>query len=175
MMTFFYISAAIALISSVLAISRSNAVHALLYAIVSLLAVALIFFMLGAPFAAALEVVIYAGAIMVLFVFVIMMISSGPGSTQQEQRWMNFRLWIGPSVLSAVLTIELFAAMSPPREPMSATPVIESKQVGIALMGPYMLGVELSSLLLTAGLVGAYHLGKRKDDAVQAEDVTTHD
>ena len=135
MMTFFYISAAVALISSVLAISRSNAVHALLYAIVSLLSVALIFFMLGAPFAAALEVVIYAGAIMVLFVFVIMMISSGPGSTQQERRWMNFRLWIGP----------------------------------------YMLGVELSSLLLTAGLVGAYHLGKRKDDAAQTEDVTIHD
>jgi NADH-quinone oxidoreductase subunit J len=175
MMTFFYISAAVALISSVLAISRSNAVHALLYAIVSLLSVALIFFMLGAPFAAALEVVIYAGAIMVLFVFVIMMISSGPGSTQQERRWMNFRLWIGPSVLSAVLIIELFAVISPPREPMSAKPVIESKQVGIALMGPYMLGVELSSLLLTAGLVGAYHLGKRKDDAAQTEDVTIHD
>jgi len=61
------------------------------------------------------------------------------------------------------------------REPMSAKPVIESKQVGIALMGPYMLGVELSSLLLTAGLVGAYHLGKRKDDAAQTEDVTIHD
>lgn len=175
MMTFFYISAAIALVSSVLAISRSNAVHALLYTIVSLLSVAMIFFLLGAPFAAALEVVIYAGAIMVLFVFVVMMISSGPGATQQERKWMNFRLWIGPSLFSALLIIELFAVMSLPRGPISSNPVIESKQVGIALMGPYMLGVELSSLLLTAGLVGAYHLGKRKSDASQAEDVTIHD
>ncbi len=175
MITLFYISAAVALISSVLAISRSNAVHALLYAIVSLLSVALIFFMLGAPFAAALEVVIYAGAIMVLFVFVIMMITSGPGATQQERRWMNFRLLIGPSVLSALLIVELVAVMSLPNVAPSAKPVIESKQVGIVLIGPYMLGVELSSLLLTAGLVGAYHLGKRKKDAVQSEIVTIND
>lgn len=175
MMTFFYISAAIALISSVLAVSRSNAVHALLYTIVSLLSVALIFFMLGAPFAAALEVVIYAGAIMVLFVFVIMMISSGPVATQQERLWMNLRLWTGPSLLAAVLIIELFAVMSLPQALESTKSTVESKQVGIALMGPYMLGVELSSLLLTAGLVGAYHLGKRKSDASQAEGAEIHD
>ena len=88
---------------------------------------------------------------------------------------MNFRLWIGPSVLSAVLIMELFAVMSLPQEPVSAKPAIESKQVGIALMGPYMLGVELSSLLLTAGLIGAYHLGKRKDAAAQTDGVTLHD
>jgi len=172
--TFFYVSASLALISSLLAVSRSNAVHALLYTIVSLLSVALIFFMLGAPFAAALEVVIYAGAIMVLFVFVIMMISSGPGSTQQERRWMNFRLWIGPSLLSIVLILELFAVMSVP-PPIKARRAIESKQVGIALMGPYMIGVELSSLLLTAGLVGAYHIGKRKNGTSKTEDFSIRD
>jgi NADH-quinone oxidoreductase subunit J len=171
MMSFFYISAAVALISSVLAISRSNAVHALLYAIVSLLSVALVFFVLGAPFAAALEVVIYAGAIMVLFVFVIMMISAGPGAKQQERNWMSFRIWFGPSVLATVLIVELLAITSYPPSPVTANPVVESKQVGIALMGPYILGVELSSLLLTAGLVGAYHLGKRKGDASQIEEV----
>jgi len=162
MLTLFYISAAAALISSVLAISRSNAVHALLYAIVSLLSVALVFFILGAPFAAALEVVIYAGAIMVLFVFVIMMISSGPGAAEQEKHWMNFSIWIGPSLLALILIIVLFFIMSLPKAPIGVNPVVESKQVGIALLGPYVLGVELSSLLLTAGLVGAYHLGKRE-------------
>ena len=55
----------------------SNAVHALLYLVVSLLAVAVVFFTLGAPFVAALEVIIYAGAIMVLFVFVVMMLNLG--------------------------------------------------------------------------------------------------
>jgi NADH-quinone oxidoreductase subunit J len=161
MMTLFYISATVALIASVLAISRTNAVHALLYTIVSLLAVALIFFILGAPFAAALEVVIYAGAIMVLFVFVVMMISSGPGAARQEHLWMNFRLWVGPSILAIILIIELLYIVSLPPVTGQVNPVVESKQVGVALLGPYVLGVELASMLLTAGLVGAYHLGKR--------------
>ena len=59
-------------------ITHTRAVHALLYFIVSLLAVAVIFYVLGAPMAAALEVIIYAGAIMVLFVFVVMMLNLGP-------------------------------------------------------------------------------------------------
>ncbi|HMK60994.1 MAG TPA: NADH-quinone oxidoreductase subunit J [Dissulfurispiraceae bacterium] len=161
MITIFYISAAVAFISSILAISRSNAVHALLYTIVSLLAVALTFYLLGAPFAAALEVVIYAGAIMVLFVFVVMMISSGHGAVQQERKWLDSRIWLGPSVLSAILAIELLSVVLMQNEHVSSGSVVESKQVGMALLGPYMLGVELASLLLTAGLVGAYHIGKR--------------
>ncbi|HWT46666.1 MAG TPA: NADH-quinone oxidoreductase subunit J, partial [Vicinamibacterales bacterium] len=63
MVTTFYLAAAVALIATALAISRKNVVHGLLYLIVSLLAVALIFFVVGAPFVAALEVIIYAGAI----------------------------------------------------------------------------------------------------------------
>ena len=73
----FYISALVAVIATTMVITRLNAVHALLYLIVSLLSVALIFFVLGAPFVAALEVIVYAGAIMVLFVFVIMMLNLG--------------------------------------------------------------------------------------------------
>ena len=77
MESLFYIAAFIALFATLQALSRSNAIHALIYLIISLLAVAVIFFLLGAPFAAALEIVIYAGAIMVLFVFVIMMLNLG--------------------------------------------------------------------------------------------------
>ena len=72
-----YISGFVAIISTLMVITRTNAVHALLYLIVSLLSVALVFFLLGAPFVAALEVIIYAGAIMVLFIFVIMMLNVG--------------------------------------------------------------------------------------------------
>ena len=68
----FYLSGAVAVAATLMAVTRASAVHALLYLIVSLLAVAIIFFVLGAPFVAALEVIIYAGAVMVLFVFVIM-------------------------------------------------------------------------------------------------------
>ena len=64
--TLFYLASAVALVATILAMTRANAIHALIYLIVSLLAVAVIFFIIGAPFAAALEIVIYAGAIMVL-------------------------------------------------------------------------------------------------------------
>ena len=73
----FYIAGAVAVIATLLMLTRANVVHALLYLIVSLLAVAVVFYTLGAPFVAALEVIVYAGAIMVLFVFVVMMLNLG--------------------------------------------------------------------------------------------------
>ena len=77
MLIVFYIAGAVAILATVLMLTRLNAVHALLYLVVSLLAVAVVFYTLGAPFVAALEVIIYAGAIMVLFVFVVMMLNLG--------------------------------------------------------------------------------------------------
>lgn len=156
----FTLSALVAVISTCMVITRKSAIHALLYLIVSLLAVALIFFALGAPFVAALEVIIYAGAIMVLFVFVIMMLNLGAQSTVQETQWMTPGIWTGPSMLTAILLGELvYALSSNGRRPLS-TDIIGPKQVGVALFGPYVLGVELASLLLLAGLIGAYHLGR---------------
>lgn len=155
----FYISAAIAVIATVLVIGKKNAVHALLYLIVSLLAVALVFFSLGAPFVAMLEILIYAGAIMVLFVFVIMMQNLGRESARQESQWLTVRIWTGPSILSALLLMEILYVLMGSKERLAAT-LITPKQIGIALLGPYVIGVELASLLLLAGLVGAYHLGR---------------
>jgi len=156
----FYISAIVSAISTVMVITRSNAVHALLYLIVSLLAVALIFFSLGAPFVAALEVIIYAGAIMVLFVFVIMMLNLGAQAAKQESQWLRPGIWIGPSVLTMILAAELIYLLTSQRAALSAAGLVGPKQVGIALFGPYVLGVELASMLLLAGLIGAYHLGR---------------
>jgi len=157
----FYISAFIAVISTVLVITRTNAVHALLYLIVSLLAVALIFFTLGAPFVAALEVIIYAGAIMVLFIFVIMMLNLGGSHAKDEALLLSPGIWKGPSFLVLVLIIELGYLLTQERVRIAAASEITPKQVGIALFGPYVLGVELASMLLLAGLVGAYHLGRQ--------------
>ena len=77
MNVFFYIAAFVAIISTIMAISGRNAIHSLLYLILSLLAVSVVFYLLNAPFIAALEVIIYAGAIMVLFIFVTMMLNIG--------------------------------------------------------------------------------------------------
>jgi len=160
----FYLSAFVAVIATVLVITRMNAVHALLYLIVSLLSVALIFFTLGAPFAAALEIIIYAGAIMVLFIFVIMMLNLGSATARQEAQWLRPGIWRGPSLLCGVLALELaYFFMYDGAQALSSAP-IPPKQVGIALFGPYALGVELASMLLLAGLVGAYHLGRREQN-----------
>ncbi|MFZ0614791.1 MAG: NADH-quinone oxidoreductase subunit J [Desulfobacterales bacterium] len=162
----FYIAAAVAVLATVLVITRLNPVHALLYLIVSLLAVALIFFLLGAPFAAALEVIVYTGAIMVLFVFVVMMLDLGPRTIAQERGRLTPGMWLGPGLLAAVLLAELAYVLWAGGDSWAGGrridfSAVDSKAVGVALFGPYLLGVELASLLLLAGLVGAYHLGRR--------------
>ena len=163
MNTLFYLSGAVAVVATVMVIISLNAVHALLYLIVSLLSVALIFFTVGAPFAAALEVIIYAGAIMVLFVFVIMMLNLGPQTARTERQWLNLRAWWGPGLLALVLFLELIYLLGGRGEALVAAAGVGPKEVGITLFGPYLLGVELASFLLLAGLVGAYHLGRRDD------------
>jgi len=158
-LTLFYITSAVAVFATCMMITRLNAVHALLYLILSLLAVGVIFFLLGAHFAAVLEVIIYAGAIMVLFVFVIMMLNQGQKTIEQERAWLQPAIWIGPSLLALILFVELLLIVVLGGNAETGL-VVNSKQVGIALYGPYLLAVELASLLLLAGLVGAYHLGK---------------
>lgn len=156
----FYLSAAVALFATLRVITNSNPVHGLLYLIVSLLAVAMIFFAVGAPFAGALEVIVYAGAIMVLFVFVVMMLNLGKSTVEQELRWLSPRAALGPALLAGVLLYLLLRNLWG----LDAEPVglqtIDAKAIGVALYGPYLLAVELASMLLLAGLVAAYHLGK---------------
>ncbi len=156
----FFLAAVVAIVATIMVITRANAIHALLYLVVSLLSVAFIFFLLGAPFVAALEVIIYAGAIMVLFVFVVMMLALGPETSEMERRLLNPRMWIGPAILSAVLVVELIYALAHGPVAMGGVSEVPPKSVGLALYGPYVLGVELASMLLLAGLVGTYHLGQ---------------
>jgi NADH-quinone oxidoreductase subunit J len=159
----FYFAAAIALIASIRVITNTNPVHALLYLVVSLLAVAMIFFAVGAPFAAALEIIVYAGAIMVLFVFVVMILNLGAVIDEQERKWLRPRTWIGPSILSLALLIELFVIIDPQTVNIITSATVGPKAVGIALFGPYVLAVELASMLLLAALVAAWHLGRDAD------------
>ena len=155
----FYISSAVAVFATVMMISGLNAVHSLLYLILSLLSVGILFFLLGAHFAAVLEVIIYAGAIMVIFVFVIMMLNQGQKTVDQERVWLTPRMWIGPSLLALVLLGEVLLVIAAGGAAETGQ-LVNSKQVGVALYGHYLLAVELASMLLLAGLVGAYHLGK---------------
>lgn len=161
MLPAFYIAAAIAVIATILAVTRLSAVHGLLYLVVSLLALAVVFYLLGAPFVAALEVIIYAGAIVVLFVFVVMLLNQGLRTIEVEKRWLTSRIWTGPAILAFVLAAEFAWTISSSPGSQAGTAMVNSRQVSLALYGPYLIGVELASFLLMAGLVGAYHLGRR--------------
>jgi NADH-quinone oxidoreductase subunit J len=161
MVEVFYIAGAVAIVATFLMLTRLNAVHALLYLIVSLLAVAVVFYTLGAPFIAALEVIVYAGAIMVLFIFVVMMLNLGPPTTRQEKAWLTPGIWRGPAILALILISEIAYVIFRGTHQPFQTVVVEPKQVGLTLFGPYLIGVELASMLLLAGLVGAYHLGSK--------------
>ena len=157
----FYIASTIALFATIMVVINTNPVHALLYLVLSLLSVATIFYTLGAPFAAALEVIVYAGAILVLFVFVVMMLNLGHKTEDQERRWLSPTAWIPPAILSGVLLWQLGSVLWPKGYVTAAgVQEVSAKMVGIALYGPYLLAVELASMLLLAGLVAAYHLGK---------------
>ena len=158
----FYLPAVVAVFATVMVITSTNPVHALLHLVVSLLAVAMIFFAVGAPFAGVLEVIVYAAAIMVLFVFVVMMLNLGEATIEQERLWLGWRVWVGPSLLAGILFGELLRVFHSQPVHMAGLREIGAKQVGIALYGPYLLGVELASMLLLAALVAAYHLGKHE-------------
>lgn len=158
MISLFYLGSAVALIASLLVILQRNVVHALIYLVLSLLAVAVVFFTLGAPFVAVLEAIVYAGAIMVLFLFVVMMLNLGQASREQERSWLPPRIWIAPSILAAALFVQLVLVL--PTQVMEITEV-SARAVSAALFGPYVLAVELGSFLLLAGLISAYHIAKR--------------
>lgn len=163
----FYLAAFVALWSTWRVITNSNPVHAILSLVISLLAVAAIFFILGAPFAGALEIIVYAGAILVLFVFVVMMLNLGKSTVLQERTWLSSGTWAFPTAMAAILAVSTYFILSQGGEANQApigTTVVSAKQVGISLFGPYLLLVELASLLLLGALVAAYHLGKRDDE-----------
>jgi NADH-quinone oxidoreductase subunit J len=161
MNTIFYIAAAVALISTIMAITGRNAIHALLFLIVSLLSISVIFYILGAPFIAALEVIIYAGAIMVLFIFVIMMLNIGL-EREMENKWLKPKMWILPSILALILLADFIYFLGEMKHEHINGVIINPKEVGISLFTTYLIGVEISAILLLAGIVGAYHLGKEK-------------
>jgi NADH-quinone oxidoreductase subunit J len=165
----FYIAAVCAVAATTLVVTRLDAVHALVCLIVSLLAVAVMFYLLGAPFAAALQILIYAGAIMVLFVFVVMMLNLGRRTVERERTWLSPGMWVAPGLISAVLFGALMWTLIGDPTPTSGRPVSPT-EVGRLLYGPWLLAVELAAILLLAGLVGAFHLGRRHTSARVGEE-----
>jgi NADH-quinone oxidoreductase subunit J len=157
----FDVLALIMLVSTVLAITRRFLVHAVVYLIISFIATGLMFYLLGAPFLAVLEVIIYAGAIMVLFLFIVMTL---PTATVDQEGREPLREWL-PAVILSVISffiagilifevpdsrVELSAAMAAPAA------------FGLYVFENYWFPVEIASFLLLIGLVGALYLGRQE-------------
>lgn len=157
----FYAAAAFSLIATAVAITRSNPVYGLLNFVLSLLGMAVVFYVLGAPFAAALEVIVYAGAIMVLFLFVVMMLRLDRAALVRETGWITRAIWIVPILLGGALGGELVYVLLQHSGPGGSAHLVVSPQaVGLRLFTTDLGAVELASMLLLAGLIGAYHLGR---------------
>jgi NADH-quinone oxidoreductase subunit J len=157
--TIFYILAATAVIATLLAITEKHPVHAILFLVTSLFSMATIFYLLMAPLLAAFEVILYAGSIMVLFLFVIMMLDLGhpeKGLSPQWKEWLPAALLSGISVASLVLVIVS-------RHTVGAVPAASPtiRDVALRLFQEHGLAVELISLQLLFALVGALYLGRQ--------------
>ncbi len=161
----FYVLSATALIATLLCVTRRQAVHAIVYLIHALFSLALLFYLLGAPLVAAWEVIIYAGAIMVLFLFIVMMFELDPA--HEAARPGPARRWPVVALSVAILACSVALALADPAgargvEAYHASP----RAFGRLMFDEYALAVEVASFLLLFAAVGAYTVG-RSDHRVE--------
>ena len=167
----FYSLALLIIAATAMAVTRRNMVHAVLYLVLSFFGTAMLFYLLGAPFLAALEIIIYAGAIMVLFLFLIMMIrlKKLPGMFFPAGQLV-------PAVLigAGFLMVNTMLLKTGGRG-WTFMPAAQASpgDFGVYLFQTHWLGVEIASMLLLVSLVGAYVLGlrvRRRPDGKRGED-----
>jgi len=167
---FFYLLAGTMVIGGLLVITRKNPVHSALALITTLLAQAGIYLMLYAPFVAGAQIILYAGGIMVLFLFVIMLISI---ERTQKERQFNKQWLVGGAAALALgalfVSVYLTNTKGRPLFPFGREPYVESQNTQtIAMMlfdqhsGTYMLTTEIASLLLLVAIIGAVVMAKKR-------------
>lgn len=160
---FFYLLSGIMLIGGILVITRKNPVHSALALIVTLLAQAAIYLMLYAPFVAGVQIILYAGGIMVLFLFVIMLVSI---DRSVRERQFNSQ-WLAGTVAATALGGLFIAVYTKgkalfPEHAFSNTESNNTQEVATLLFGQYMFVFEIASLLLLVAIIGAVVMAKKR-------------
>ena len=161
----FFILSAVALVSAVMVITRRNAVHSVIWLIVTLFSVGGVFLMLHAQFLFAVQIILYVGGIMVLFLFVVMLVNLDVSLKQAQFS----RQWQVALVTAVVLLAELgygvyqgHQAFPLAQAASNPIPMQNTEAVGLALYQDFMLPVEIASILLLVAMVGAVIMAKRK-------------
>lgn len=157
----FYLLAIVILTATGLAITRRQPVHAVLYLIVAFSGTAALLFLLGAPLLAAFMVIIYAGAIIVLFLFVIMLFQQSPRELGLLPQW-------GPAMLLGAVFLAVAVAMvfkDPGSGVVLQGAAVQPGDFGHFLFDRYWLAVEIVSILLLVALVAVIQVGKRRGKA----------
>ena len=163
----FYALATVAVLASVLVIAQRNPIYSVLLLIVSFGALSGLYVMLDAPFAAAIQIIVYAGAIMVLFLFVVMLLNAPHEDTEHDLR-VHPLLHAGPMgfgvVLALVLMGELGVAIGASRWsgafPSGSTSSVAA--IGRVLFTEYQFAFEATSILILVAMVGAVVLARRE-------------
>jgi len=160
----FYFFAVLAVVSAILVITRRNAVHSAIFLIQALLAIAGIFLQLQAEFLAAVQVILYVGGIMVLFLFVIMLVNLDIAVRQVQFN----RQWLLAIVTALVVAAEVGYGLYRGKEafqfPAASPDILQpnAQRVGLALFQNYMLPFEIASILLLVAMIGAVVMAKRR-------------
>ncbi len=160
---FFYLLSGLAIGSGVLVITRKNPVHSALALILTLLSVAGLYLMLYAPFVAGVQIILYVGGIMVLFLFVIMLVNL---ERSEKEKQFN-QQWIA-GILAALALGGLFVVIYVRGRALFAQPVLalpeaeNTQRVGQILYSNYMFAFEIASLLLLVAIIGAVVMAKKR-------------
>jgi NADH-quinone oxidoreductase subunit J len=164
----FYFFGALAVVASLLVIAQRNPVYSVLLLIASFGALSGLYILLDAPFAAAIQIIVYAGAIMVLFLFVVMLLNAPQEDTEYDER-MHPLLRPGPMRFGGALAVALIAeltwalARSSPSSTFANTPVTSIAAIGRSLFTDYAFQFEVTSVLILVAMVGAVLMARRED------------
>ena len=164
----FYLLAALILAATAMTITSRSLVHGVVSLVVSFLGTAMLFYLLGAPMLAALEVIIYAGAIMVLFLIVVMLMADEKQEGASVLLNHIFFL-VGICGLSFSLVM-LFLMVNPDRFVPLKIAAVMPREFGRFVFVHYWLAVEIVSFLMFVALVGAYYLGRDREEARREEE-----
>ena len=157
----FFAASAVALMGSVMVFTLRNTVYAVVSLILALVSIAVLFFQLGAAFIGALQIILYAGAIMVLFLFVVMLLNVRRDDMGADRRWLQkaVAILVGFVLLAQLVLLGRSLVAGPPSEASPAWGT--AADLAESFFSRFVLAFELTSLLLLAAMVGAVILARK--------------